>query len=97
MSLVDSTVQVRRANVYLRIPQDEVSRYVAKGYDVVDNKGNVLKASVPNDLGTLQKAFVDKANEIKELKAKISQLKEELSEVKKQQSQPAKKTSKKSE
>lgn len=94
MSLVDSTVQVRRANVYLRVPQDEVSRYIAKGYDVVDDKGNVLKASVPNDLGTLQKAFLDKNAEIKSLKAEIGALKEELSELKKQ-AQPAKKTSNK--
>ncbi len=95
MSLVDSSIQVRRGNVYLTVSSNEIDKYIAKGFDVVDANGNVLKASVPRDLGTLQKAYLTKENEIKELKAEIKRLKAQLEEAKQQQAQPKK--SKKSE
>lgn len=93
-------VKVRRGNVFLKVSADDVQRYLAKGYDVVDANGNVIKASVPKDLGTLQKAFTDKSNEIQKLKDEIAQLKAQLEEAKKQpvaQAQPQTTKRKKSE
>ena len=81
MSLVDEIVEVRRGNVYLKISQAEVAKYLAKGFDVVDESGNVIKACVPNDLGILRKAYVEKDNEIKALKREISALKAQIADL----------------
>lgn len=68
-------VQVERGNTVLRISKDDVQRYLDQGYNLIDSNGNVLKASVPRDLGTLQKAYVDHTNKIKELEEEIAKLK----------------------
>lgn len=72
------TVTIQRANVILRVPEDEVEKYYSKGYDILDNNGNVVKASVPNDLGTLQKAYIDRGIIIEELEREIADLKKQL-------------------
>lgn len=81
MSLVDNTVQVRRSNVYLRIPANEVDRYVEKGYDVLDNQCNVIRQSIPTDVKALQRAYEDHVAEIARLKAEIEALKSEKAET----------------
>lgn len=94
MSLIDkedNLVEVRRGNVFLKITKSEIERYIAKGFDLVDANGNVLKASVPTNIGTLQKAYTDHLEEIKKLKAEIESLKAQISAPAK--SAPAKKTS----
>lgn len=68
-------VQVERGNVILRVPEDDVQRFVGQGYNVIDDAGNVIQATVPKDLGTLQKAYVEQVQEIKKLKAEIENLK----------------------
>lgn len=80
-------VHVERGNVVLKVPEDAVQHYMDQGYSVVDNKGNVIKASIPRDLGTLQKAFVEKSAEIEQLKAEIEQLKAEIARPKKPKKQ----------
>lgn len=69
-------VTVQRANVVLQISEALVDRYVDQGYNVIDANGNVIKASIPRDLGTLQKAYVDHLQEIEALKKEIEQLKQ---------------------
>jgi len=79
-----NTVTVQRANVILQISKEQLDYYLTQGYDVIDSKGNVIKASVPKDLGTLQKAFVDNQAEIERLKKQIAELKKsEIAELKK--------------
>ena len=68
-------IMVEHGNVVLKIREDEVSRYLAKGYNVINADGTVLKASVPNDLGTLQKAYREHVAEIEKLKKEIAELK----------------------
>lgn len=75
-------VTVRRANVVLQVPADQAESFYAKGYDIIDAKGNVLKESVPTNLGTLQKAFVEHKARIKELEHELEELKAETSENK---------------
>ena len=70
-------VEVERGNVVLEIPEDYVQRYIDRGFNLLDKNGKVIKASIPNDIGTLQKAFVEHIEEIKELRAKLAQLKEQ--------------------
>lgn len=74
-------VDVKRDNVVLSIEEEDVERYFAKGYSVLDKFGNVVKASVPSDVGTLRKAFVEhtellkqKDNEIADLRSQIETL-----------------------
>lgn len=70
-------VTVKNANVVLEIEDDEVDKYVEKGYSVLDKFGNVIKASVPTDVGTLQKAFKDHEEMIKTQAKQIESLKKE--------------------
>lgn len=78
MSLVDSTVTVRRGGSYLTVPANAVDRYLAKGYDVVDETDNVIKTSIPNDVNALKVAYNKHVAEIKELKEQIHKLERQL-------------------
>lgn len=78
------TVTVRRGGSYLTIPALAVDRYVAKGYDVVDDNGGVLRASTPNDVNVLKSAFEKHVAEIAQLKKENEALKKEITELKSQ-------------
>ena len=93
MSLVDTTVTVRRGGSYLTIPRLAVERYLAKGYDVVDENDNVLQASTPNDVNTLKRAYEAHIAKIKALEERIKQLESEKSD--KEVSEPEKPVSEK--
>lgn len=79
---MSDTVQVRSGNKYLDIPADAVSRYVAKGYDVVDESGKVIVKSIPNDLGILKAEYIKALETIKKLESEIAALKAAKKEVK---------------
>lgn len=66
---------IQRANVILEVKDDQVERFLDQGYDVVDETGNVIQKSVPQDLGTLRKAYLDNMAEIDALKVEIKKLK----------------------
>ena len=72
-------ITVRKANRVVTVNENEVAKYTAIGYDIVDNKGNVVQASVPHDPNVLRKAFIDNQEIIKEYKATIEQLKQRIS------------------
>ena len=74
MSLVDETVRVKRGGSFLTIPTTAIDRYLAKGYDVVDSSGNVIKASMPTDIHALREAYDKQTAEIKALKERIKEL-----------------------
>ena len=76
------TYFVKRANVVLEVSESQLDYYMSQGYDVIDEQGNVIKASVPTDLGTLQKAFVENAETIAEQRVEIEQLKTEIEQLK---------------
>jgi len=67
--------QVQRANVYLTIEEAEIPKYLAKGFNLLDASGRVVKQSVPTDIDTLQKAFIEHEAEISKLKSEIQALK----------------------
>ena len=68
-------VKVRRANVVLRIAEQQVSYYLSQGYNVINDAGEVIQASIPRDIGTLQKAYVEHLDKIEALEKEIAQLK----------------------
>ena len=65
------TILVQRANVLLRVTPEEKDKYVAQGYNVIDESGKVIEKSVPTDVRALQRAFVEHEAEITELKAEL--------------------------
>lgn len=73
---MDEKVIVQRANVVLQISPQQVDYYLNQGYNVIDEKGNVIKESIPRNLGDLQKAYIDHVAEIESLKEEIRKLKE---------------------
>lgn len=75
---MDERITVQRANVVLQISPQQVDYYLSQGYNVINEKGDVIQASIPKDLGTLQKAFVENGKTIETLQAEIADLKKKL-------------------
>jgi hypothetical protein len=67
-------VRIERGNVVLKVQEHEVQRYLNMGYNVTDNTGKVLQAAIPNDLGTLQRHYVEHKKKIEELEAIVAKL-----------------------
>lgn len=74
-------VKIRRGNVILRVPAEQVDRYLKQGYSSYDENGNLNKRVVTNDVATLQaeQARADKI--IADLKKKVSELKAHVKEL----------------
>ena len=72
---MDNKVLVQRANVVLSVSPQQLDYYMTQGYDVINEQGEIVQASVPRDLGTLQKAFLEHTAKIEELEAEIQKLK----------------------
>ena len=72
-------IRVKRANVILDIAEQQQSEYLAKGFDVVDDKGNILIESLTtNDPSTLHKKLMEAHEKIKALEQENKLLKEKL-------------------
>lgn len=68
-------LKARKANVVLKIEDDDAKRYLDLGWNVYDMKGHLVKEAIPSDLGALKMAYVNHTNEIAKLKAEIAKLK----------------------
>ena len=75
-------VRVERGNVVLHIEDDLVDHYLLLGYNVIDEEGRIIKASLPTNLGTLQAAFVENKIKIQDLETEIKKLKAENASLK---------------
>lgn len=71
-------IYVRRGNVLLEANEETVEKYLADGFDQVDNRGRVIKAGAPNDTAALKRRFEEQKKEIKELQEEIKSLEEAL-------------------
>lgn len=67
-------VRIERGNVVLKVQEHEVQRYLKLGYNVTDNTGKVLQEAIPNDLGTLQKYYIEHKKKIEELESIVTKL-----------------------
>ena len=57
--MAENKIRVERGNVVLHVWESEKRHYLNMGYNVTDEFGNILEETVPNDLGTLQRFYVD--------------------------------------
>ena len=78
MSLIDSTVTVRRGNVVLDVSRETLEKYLSDGYDQVDHRGAVIKEGAPNDPAALKSAYDKQKTEIESLKQEIEDLEKKL-------------------
>lgn len=67
-------VRIERGNVVLKVQEHEVQRYLTLGYSVTDDTGKVLQSAIPNDLGTLQRCYVEYKAKIDELETIVAKL-----------------------
>lgn len=67
---------VERGNVVLEIADDDIQRYLDKGYSVTDGKGTVLQQTLVLSTGELHQIIAKKDAEIAELKKQIKELSE---------------------
>lgn len=78
---MSNKIRVERGNVVLHVYEEEKRHYLQMGYNVTDEFGNILEESVPNDLGTLQRFYVDGKKKISDLEARVAELESTLPKV----------------
>lgn len=71
-------IRVERGNVVLRVEDYEAQHYLSLGYNVTDETGAVIKASIPTDLGTLRSAYVEHISKIAALEKQVADLTSKL-------------------
>lgn len=71
--------RVERGNVVLQVKDYEVQHYLNLGYNLTDETGNILKKSIPTNLGELQVAYLEHTKKIAELEDTIAKLTAQLS------------------
>lgn len=76
-------VKIQRANTILDIDDEDVSKYVNLGYNVIDDKGNIIQEAIPNDVGVLQRAYIEHRRKIEHLENEIKELRVRLQDAKK--------------
>lgn len=65
-------ITVRRANVLLRVPEQQKNEYLNKGFDVVGKDGEVLEHTTPSDANVLKREYIAQKKYIKELEEKLN-------------------------
>lgn len=89
--------KVKRGNVSLKVTKQEADKYYDMGYSVYTLDGKLVREAVPQDIPTLQKAFVDNKARIAQLEEEIAGLKSQLKAVEEKPKTTTKRTSKKAE
>ena len=67
--------KIQRYNVVLEVEDSEVDYYINLGYNLLNDKGEVVKASLPTDVHTLQSELSKAYAKIAELESTIKSLK----------------------
>ena len=74
--------RVERGNVVLQVKDHEIQHYLNLGYSLTDDKGNVLRQSIPTNIGELQKAYLEHTKKITELEETVAKLTAQLTSKK---------------
>lgn len=69
-------LKAKRANVILRISDNQADYYVAKGYTVSDLDGKIIKEPAGNNVESLKKQNDELLKKVAELEKEIAKLKE---------------------
>lgn len=77
---------VQRANVVLRVRDEEVDKYLARGFSLLNENGEVIRSATPNDLATFKEAYIRQSKEIEDLNSQIEELKAELEKARQKKS-----------
>ena len=86
-------VRIERGNVVLYVKEHEVPHYLSTGFNVTDDSGNIIQSAVPNNVGTLQRIYIEQTKKIADLEAQIEELTKKLAEKKPaEKAAPKKKT-----
>lgn len=76
-------ITVEKGNVVLNIMDEEKDKYLSKGFNVVDNKGNVVEEGELVDLGEVRRAYTSLKDEYEKVLADNKKLKSEIKKLKK--------------
>ena len=71
-------IYAQKGNKLRQIAEADIDTYVVQGFKIVDEKGAVLKETVPMDIPTLRNAYAQHTAEIRALKAKVAELTAQL-------------------
>jgi len=71
-------IYAQKDNRVVKIDEESIERYANQGYKIVDDKGAVIRETIPADVPNLQRAYREHTKEIAELKAEVDALKAEL-------------------
>ena len=71
--------RVERGNVVLKVKDHEIQHYLNLGYNLTDDAGNVIRKSIPTNIGELQTAYLEHTKKIAELEDTIAKLTAQLS------------------
>ena len=77
---------VQRANVVLKVRDEEVDKYLARGFNLLNENGEVIRSATPNDLATFKEAYIRQSKEIEKLNSQIEELKAELEKARQKKS-----------
>lgn len=69
---------VERGNVVLEVSDDDIQRYIDKGYNLTDGHGTVIIKAIPNQVGELQSLVLKQEQEIEELKKLLEEYKSNI-------------------
>lgn len=75
---------MQRANVLLNVNDANIERYLAKGYSLVDNAGNIVQEAKPHDVTALTEAYIKHEQEIAKLKAENEKLTAQVKKLRKE-------------
>lgn len=76
--------EVCKGNVYLTISEEEIDKYMSKGFSLVDEKtGKVIKQSIPTEIGSLQKLYSEQVELNKKLTEEIALLRNKIESLEK--------------
>ena len=75
-------IYAERGNRVKQISESEVQKYVEQGYKITDDRGTVIRETVPMDVQILKAEYQKHVDEIKSLKAQNELLTLELTKAK---------------
>ena len=75
--------KIQRYNVVLDVEDSEVDYYINLGYNLLDDKGAVVKAAMPTDVHTLQSELIKANAKIADLENTIKTLKSSKTQTQK--------------